>query len=224
MNHSQLPKSGFLASASDALRTMLQTQAREVRLSAGQTLFEHGQGGDALYAITSGVIDLSIISPEGRKLTLDMMVPGSLFGEICLFDPGERTATATATQAATVLRISNADVLTQIRANPELAVDMIQLAGARMRWMGSQYNEQVFLPMPIRLARKVLYLTTRDGKPAKKLTLSQAELAEFVGTTREAVSKCISNWRRDGLVTVSRGGLEICDREQLIALAETDVE
>lgn len=220
MSDTKLPNAGFLSEASEGLRQMLQTLARPMKLEDGQVLFEHGEVGDALYAITTGEIEFSIISADGRKLTLDMMRPGDLFGEICLFDPGERTATATATQDSAVLRISNSDVLKEISKHPSLAVDMINLAGARMRWMGSQYNEQVFLPMSARLARKVLYLSQRGGKPEPKLRLSQAELAEFVGSTREAVSKTISGWRKEGLVTASRGGLEIHDREGLRAMAQ----
>lgn len=215
-----LPNTGFLAEASDALREMLQTQARQVKLDTGQVLFEHGADGDAFYAIASGELEFSIISADGRKLTLDVMHSGALFGEICLFDPGERTATATATKPSVVLRVSNADVLDQIRNRPNLAVDMIHLAGARMRWMGSQYNEQVFLPMPTRLARKILYLTQKDGEITTKLHLSQSDLAEFVGATREAVSKTISGWRKAGLVVASRGGLEILDRHGLSAVAQ----
>lgn len=220
MTEPTLPNSGFLAQASDALRYMLQTQARQVRLSAGQVLFEHGADGDAFYAIASGELEFSIISADGRKLTLDVMQAGALFGEICLFDPGERTATATATQPSVVLRVSNSDVLNQIRCRPNLAVDMINLAGARMRWMGSQYSEQVFLPMPTRLARKILYLSQKGGEVEPKLNLSQSELAEFVGATREAVSKTISGWRKAGLVVASRGGLEIVDRDGLRAIAQ----
>ncbi|QDI76403.1 Crp/Fnr family transcriptional regulator [Leisingera aquaemixtae] len=216
----RLPDSGFLSGASGPLRRMLESQATEVRLRQGEVLFEQGDAGDALYAIAEGALEFSVLSASGRKLSLDMMRPGAVFGEITLFDPGERTATAIAAEPSRVLRLRSGDVVDQIRQHPDLAADLLRLAGQRMRWMNTQLNEQVFLPMPVRLARKLLYLAPegRDGRVA----LSQAELAEFVGATREAVSKTLAAWKRSGLVGISRGGVQILDRSELAVLAEPD--
>lgn len=217
-----LPGTGFLSSASAQLKRVLESQATELALPRGQVLFEHGDDGDALFAVVEGAVDITILSVDGRRLALDVMRPGAIFGEIALFDPGPRTATATAVEPTRLLRIRYADVMAQVRRNPDLAVDLIQLAGERMRWMNRQLQEQVFLPLPARLARKVLYLTPEnDGEPAA-LVLSQAELAEFVGATREAVSKTLSAWRKDGVIRATRGGLEVLDRAALKSLAEPD--
>ncbi|ABG30493.1 transcriptional regulator, Crp/Fnr family, putative [Roseobacter denitrificans OCh 114] len=201
-----MPKTGFLAHASQKLSDLLNSVSTEVDLSEGEVLFEQGDTGDALYAIVSGSLEFSIISREGRKLSLDVMRPGALFGEIALFDPGTRTATVTALEHSRVRGVKNADVLAAIRKSPELGIDLIQLAGVRLRWMSSQLNEQVFLPMPARLARKILYLTIDGSDDLGLLNLSQAELAEFVGATREAVSKTLSLWKRAGVIDASRGG------------------
>lgn len=217
-----LPETGFLSHVSDDLKQMLSEQAKEVSLNAGEILFEQGDEGDTLYAIISGAVEFSVLARDGRKLSLDMMRPGALFGEITLFDPGLRTATATATEPTRVCRIRHSDVLAQIRKRPSLAVDMIHLAGKRMRWMGTQLNEQVFLPLPTRLARKIMHLAPEGESCPFKLTLSQAELAEFVGATREAVSKTLSVWKRDGVIQGARGGLVILDMDALSTLAEPD--
>lgn len=216
------PQIEFLSGASASLKQMLESLATQVSLSEGEILFEQGDEGDALFAIISGSLEFSVLSKDGRRLALDMMRPGALFGEIALFDPGPRTATVTAAEASRVWRVRNADVLAQIRRNPELGADMILLAGQRMRWMGRQLNEQVFLPMQTRLARKILYLTSNRTEAQSKLTLSQAELAEFVGATREAVSKTLAIWKRLGIVKATRGGLVVLDRDALDALAEPD--
>ncbi|WP_170421954.1 Crp/Fnr family transcriptional regulator [Ruegeria arenilitoris] len=218
-----LPNSGFLSEASDRLRAMLSALATEISLDQGQVLFEQGDEGDALYAITEGTLEVSFLAMSGRKLSLTLMKPGEVFGEIALFDSGPRTATIAAAEPSRVLRVRRSDVMDQIRQHPDLAVDMIRLAGLRMRWMGSQLNEQVFLPMPIRLARKLLHLSALQDDPATRITLSQSELAEFVGATREAVSKTISTWKRDKVVEASRGGLMIQDFNALKELAESDL-
>ncbi len=218
-----IPNSGFLAEASDRLRAMLSAQATEISLEQGETLFEQGDEGDSLYALSEGTLEVSFLAMSGRKLSLSLMKPGEIFGEIALFDNGPRTATIAAAEPSRVLRVRRSDVMNQIRQHPDLAVDLIRLAGLRMRWMGSQMNEQVFLPMPIRLARKLLHLSGLQDDPAKRITLSQSELAEFVGATREAVSKTISTWKRDNVVEASRGGLMIHDFEALRELAESDL-
>ncbi len=217
------PNSGFLSEASEELREMLAAQATELTLDKGEVLFEQGDEGDALYAILSGNLEVSFLAMSGRKLSLSMMRPGEVFGEIALFDNDSRTATVTATEPSKVLRVRRRDVMAQIREHPDLAVDLIRLAGVRMRRMGAQLNEQVFLPMPIRLARRLLYLAGQQDSPNAKITLSQSELAEFVGATREAVSKTISIWKRDNVVEASRGGLQIHDFDALRQLAESDL-
>ena len=221
MQHDRLPDTGFLSGASAPLRQMLEGEATEIRLSRGEVLFEQGDTGDALYAIIEGALEFSILSVAGRKLTLDLMRPGAVFGEIALFDPGPRTATVTATEPSRIRRLRNRDILAQIQRHPDLAGDLLRLAGQRMRWMNTQLNEQVFLPMSVRLARKLLYLTPDGGNG--RLGLSQSELAEFVGATREAVSKTLSNWKRSGIIEINRGALQILDRTALGLLAEPEL-
>ncbi|MCB1340312.1 MAG: Crp/Fnr family transcriptional regulator [Pseudooceanicola sp.] len=218
----KLPQTGFLSEASEALLDMLTSLATEVKLETGAVLFEQGDEAREIFALVSGVLEVSVLSLDGRKLALNMLRPGALFGEIALFDPGERTATVTALEPSVLRRVRYDDVLDQVRDEPELAIDLIHLAGQRMRWMDQQLNEQVFLPMPTRLARKILYLTERPEGGVGTLTLSQSDLAEFVGATREAVSKTLSGWKKLGVVDSARGALKVLDRPALQALADPD--
>jgi CRP-like cAMP-binding protein len=218
-----MPQNGFLAEASDALREMLEKVAKDVNLTPGEILFEQGDEAEALYAVLDGTLEVSVLSQDGRKLALNVMRAGSVFGEIALFDPGERTATVTAIENAHIRSVRYSDVVEEVRHHPDLAIDLIRLAGQRMRWMDQQLNEQVFLPMPTRLARKILYLTAGQTASPAKLSLSQAELAEFVGATREAVSKTLSGWKKQGVVEAARGGLTVHDRAALQVLADPEL-
>lgn len=223
MSKLHLPETGFLSGASEALKQMLAEQATEIRMDKDDVLFEQGDDARSIFALTEGALEVSVLSLDGRRLALNVMQRGALFGEIALFDPGMRTATVTAQQPSTVLSVRYDDVMAQVRRNPDLAIDLIHLAGQRMRWMDRQLNEQVFLPMPSRLARKILYLTeAQSQKGPAKLALSQAELAEFVGATREAVSKTLSHWKKLGVISSTRGGLSVLDRPALQTLAEPD--
>lgn len=217
-----LPETGFLSNASRELRDLLDRAAVDVTLTDGETLFEQGEEGDTLYAVTQGAIELSVLSREGRKLSLDLLRPGEMFGEIALFDPTARTAAAIAVGDTHLLSVRNADLLRELRDAPELAVDLVKLAGQRMRWMNRQLSEQVFLPMPSRLARKILHLTEHVQTDHPILDMSQSELAEFVGATREAVSKTLSTWKSRGVIENSRGGLKVLDYSALQAMAELD--
>ncbi len=217
---------GFLSTASAALTDMLAGLATEHKLDKGQVLFETGDPGDALFGVVEGALEISVYSEDGRKLSLDIMRPGAVLGEITLFDPGPRTATATALEPSCLRRVRHSDVLAEIRKSPDLAIDLIHLAGQRMRYMNRQLNEQVFLPVPLRLARKILYLTQASSDSAAgdpvRLKLSQSELAEFVGATREAVSKTLSSWKKVGVVEATRGGLNVLDRDALELIAEPE--
>lgn len=218
-----LPHTGFLFDASSELRAVLESLATEVALDKGETLFEQGDDGDALFAVVSGRLEVSVTSEDGRRLVLDVMRPGSIFGEIALFDPGVRTAGIRAQEPVILRKLKNRDLTEAIREQPELGIDLLRLAGRRMRWMSGQIGDQVFLPLPARLARKVLYLSAGSGGLSNKLRISQADLADFVGATREAVSKTLSEWKRAGVVSLVRGGMEILDRAALEQLAGQDM-
>ncbi|MDU8945686.1 Crp/Fnr family transcriptional regulator [Ovoidimarina sediminis] len=219
-----LPQAGFLKNASPALRRTLEALASDVRLKQGQVLFERGDDGDALFAVIEGALEISVHSEDGRKLALAKMSKGDLLGEIALFDPGPRTASAMATTPTHVLKIRNGDVIAAVRSNPDLGIDLIRLAGERLRWMNLQIGEQAFLPIAARLARKILYLLDEsDGVKQNVLPMSQANLAEFVGATREAVSKTLSEWKKEAVVDVSRGTIRVLDRDTLSRIADLDL-
>lgn len=213
------PDTGFFAGTSDELKRLIATLAREVTLASGEELFAEGDEGDALYVVVDGAIEISVLSRGGRKLALDVLRAGALFGEIALFDPGLRTATATALEPSRLMRLRNGDLLREIAARPEVAIDLIRLAGLRMRWMSRQLRDQVFLPLPARLARKILHLCPAPAAGGARLALSQSELAEFAGATREAVSRILIAWKAQGLVEPQRGGLVILDQPALAAIA-----
>ena len=106
---------GFLSTASAALTDMLRGLATDHRLDKGQVLFDAGDPGDALFAVVDGALEISVYSEDGRKLSLDIMRPGAILGEITLFDPGPRTATATALEPTLLRRVRHSDVLIEIR-------------------------------------------------------------------------------------------------------------
>ncbi len=201
------------------LRIVLLAAASPVRLAARETLFEEDDQGDALYVLLEGRVELSRIGEDGRRLGLDVVSRGAVFGEIALFDPGPRTATATALEESKLLVLRHGDLMRTIEANPGLALELLRLMGQRMRYMNQQLHEHVFLPLPQRLARKVLHFAGGEDGGHACLKLSHSELAELAGASREAVSKVLSSWKKKGILQTARGSIEVKNQAALRKIA-----
>ncbi len=209
----------IFSSASPALRAAMEDTARETALAAGATLFSQGDPADAFYILDAGEIEISVLSPGGRKLSIEMMTPGEIFGEIGLF-AGHRTATATATGPARLRAVRRAELIAALRADPELAIEMIEILCGRLRANVEMFEERSFQPLPTRVARRLLHLVEKLSPPDGAIRISQAELADFAGATRELVAKTLAGWRADGLIALSRGVVQVLDAEGLGRIAE----
>lgn len=211
--------SGVSRPASARLLDMLKPLATPTRLDKGQDLFSQGDEADALYVVVDGVLEISTLSEDGRRLAHILLKPGTVFGEVALFDGGQRSATVSAKQKAELLRIARVDLLNEIQNNSGLAVELLQLTIGRLRWMSAQLEDHVFQSVPVRLARRLnfLFMTMSTNS---EIRISQSELAEHVGATREAVSKILSQWRETGVVQLGRGKITILDPVGLADLAD----
>ncbi len=218
-----LQGSRMFGDASPELRQAFERIMTRLRLAPGEVLFDQGDPGDTLYLLEEGLLEISVLSAEGRRLALNMLRSGDVFGEIALFDPGPRTATVTAIAACTLRQIRRSDLFEAIHARPELAIEMIRLAGSRLRWVSRQLEEQVFLSTASRLALKLLYLAGISPKGPDTIVMSQADLADHIGATREIVSKTLAEWARSGWIEVGRGRVTLRDRDALENAANPDL-
>jgi CRP/FNR family cyclic AMP-dependent transcriptional regulator len=207
----------FFLDASQELRRLFEKSFVSQTLKAGETLFEQGDYDDRLYVLDEGLLEVSIISIEGRKMSLNMLRPESIFGEIAMFDPGPRTARIEAIEDCKLRYLGQSTLVPLMASEPHLAVELLSLAGKRMRWLSQQMEDQVFLSPTARLASKLLYLAGTNSK----IAMSQAQIADYVGVTREVVSKTLSEWRREGIVALSRGNIEICDLDALSEIKDS---
>lgn len=213
------PPNSIFSAASPALRAAIEDTARELTLAPGAMLFGQGDAADAFYILDAGEIEISVLSPGGRKLSIEMMTPGEIFGEIGLF-AGHRTATATATGPARLRAVRRADLMAALRADPELAIEMIEILCGRLRANVEMFEERTFQPLPTRVARRLLHLIEKLSPPDGAIPISQAELADFAGATRESVAKTLAGWRVRKIVALSRGVVQVLDAETLADIAE----
>jgi CRP/FNR family cyclic AMP-dependent transcriptional regulator len=211
-------QNAFFLATSNELRRLFENGFTTQHLVRGEILFAQEQFDDQLYVLDEGLLEVSVYSVSGRKLSLNRLGPESVFGEISMFDPGPRTAQVEALEPSKVRAIRKSTLIAALASEPHLAPELLSLAGKRLRWMSTQMEEQVFLSPSARLAAKMLYLADDTGK----IHATQAQMADYVGVTRELVSKTLSEWRREGIVVLTRGCIELHDIDALAGIKNSD--
>jgi CRP-like cAMP-binding protein len=188
----------------------------------GSSIFDQGDPGDALFAVASGRVRITATAPDGRVAFLNIMEPGDSFGEIAVMDGLPRTAGAVALDDCRLFVIRRADFLALLEREPPLAIQVLQLLCARLRWTSELVEESAFLPGAARLAKRLLTLAAMHGRPVAndgiELRISQADLAHFCAVSRQIVNQTLTEWRQSRWVELSRGRIVIRGREELRAV------
>ena len=186
------------------------------KLSTNEVLFQKGDPGDALFAIRRGQIRIGTSTDEGRRLTLNLLGAGDVFGEIALLDGQPRTADAVASEPTLLFMIRRRDFLNLLEWNPTVSIQVVELLCERIRYLSNQMEEANLLPLMRRLARRLIMLAEDFGSD---IIVTQEELAVFVGSTRESVNRQLQEWRRAGLVSINRSRINLADHAGLGAIA-----
>jgi CRP/FNR family cyclic AMP-dependent transcriptional regulator len=203
----------------ELLRALVQL-SRTRRVRKGTMLFQQGDEGDALYGVVNGLVRICIAGESGKELTLGLMEPGDIFGEIALLDGLPRTADAYAAEDSTLLVIDRRQFMALLEREGRLARHVIELLCERLRENTERLSEHAFLNLGARLARKLCALSIAHGRhEGTEVTidvkLSQTELAQMLGVTREAVNKQLQNWSRQGVLRFERGHITIADQKRM---------
>jgi len=188
----------------------------------GATIFSKGDSGNSLFAVCSGTVKIGVSSSDGRDAIFNLIVAGEIFGEIALLDGRARTADAIATTDCVLLVIDRREFIPFLQSQPMLAMKFIQLLCARLRWI-SEHVEQIILPhLPGRLAKALIRLAEkRQPATNRKLTITQLEISQMIGMSRESINKQLRIWAGRKWVRLERGGIVMLDKAALEAIAET---
>ena len=198
------------------------------RVAADTLLFQQGEEGDALYGIAEGLVRIWVSGEAGKELTLALLEPGDVFGEVALLDGLPRSASADAVEDCLLVVVRREAFLPLLAAESGLARHVIELLCERLRESTDRASEFAFLGLAARLARKLQALAVAHGQDEKggairiTLKLSQGELAQMLGVSREAVNKQLKAWTQEGLVHHEQGQVVITDRKRLAEVAEGD--
>lgn len=209
----------FAALDDDAAEALLSTMTR-TKIARGQELFHEGEQGDSLYVITGGKVKLGRRSADGRENLLAILGEGEMLGELSLFDPGPRTATASAIADTELVGLSHHDMTAYLGTRPEIAMTMLSALAARLRRTNEALGDLVFTDVPGRVAKALLDLSRRFGQPSADgilvaHDLTQEELAQLVGASRETVNKALADFSSRGWIKLEARAVTLMDSERL---------
>ena len=194
-----LEKCVLFGSLEKRARSKIATYAQSRTFSAGESICRVGDRGESMMAVVVGIVRISLPTIRGKEIILADLRPGELFGEIALLDGGPRSANAMALTNCQLMILARRDVLPFLETNPTACMKLMEILCARIRRSDERMADIAFFNLPVRLA-KILLSYQPQGRGATKLSLSQSELAEMAGGTREKVNRCLRDWQRQGIL------------------------
>jgi CRP-like cAMP-binding protein len=214
----------IFASLSEAELDGLLRVTRTKRVSAGEMLFRKGEEGRQLYGVVAGHLRIFAVGPDGKEMVFHIADPGDVIGEIALLDSNPRSASVVAIQDSELLCLDRRDFLPFLERHPRVAVGLASLLAARVRRLSELAEDSILLALRARLAKKLVALARNYGEATDAgtridLKLSQQDLGDLVGTTRESINKQLREWSQAGLVHFERGTVTLLDPQGLEALA-----
>jgi CRP-like cAMP-binding protein len=220
MDISVIDETPLFAGIDPAERAGLLASTRVVRLRRGDVLFRQGDAGQTFFIIAAGKMKLGYRSADGRESLIAVLGPGEMIGELTLFDPGPRTATAVAVSDAELSALSHSQLTAWIEAHPQVATHLLTALAHRLRRTNEVVGDLVFCDVPGRVARMILDLSRRFGQQQDRGVyvrhdLTQEELAQLVGASRETVNKALSGFSQRGWIRVEGRALTVLDGERL---------
>lgn len=178
---------------------------REFRRDA--TIFAKGDPGFCLFAVVRGKVLVTTSSSEGKSAVLNQFEKGDVFGEIALLDGRPRTGDATALTDCCLLSLERRDFIPILAKKPEIAIKLLEILSGRLRRTTEQVEELMFMDLRGRLAKTLLRLT--GGAVDGSAELSQSELSQRVGMSREMINRQLQVWSREGILTLARRRLTV---------------
>jgi CRP/FNR family transcriptional regulator, cyclic AMP receptor protein len=191
------------------------------KVARGSTIFSKGDPGSGLMGVLSGMVKVSVASSEGKDIVLNIFHEGEIFGEIALLDGRPRTADATAMSDCELIVIERRDFIPFLSDHPDVTIKFIEILCARLRRTSEQVQDVTFLNLPTRLAKTLLQLTDNPetSAPKRKVAITQREISQIIGRSRESTNKQLRVWAKRGWIRLERGGVSVLAPDKLAAAA-----
>lgn len=188
--------------------------------AAGQVIYARGDLGAELYILIDGKVKLGRCAEDGRENILSVLAPPDIFGELSILDPGPQPWNATAITEVRAVTVDGKRLASWLDEYPAMAGRMLTMLAQRLRHTSDTLADLSFIDAPARVAKQLLWLAQRFGIPengSMRVThdLTQEELAQLVGATRETVNKALSDFRNRGWIRVDGKSVVISNSERL---------
>jgi CRP/FNR family cyclic AMP-dependent transcriptional regulator len=192
----------------------------EVQLGRGEHLFEEGDAGDQLYVVLDGKIKLTRAAADGRENLTSVLGPGEMFGELSLFDPRPRTMGAVAVTDTRLAALAHDELRGWLAGRPDVAMHLLRALVQRLRRTNDVLSDLVFTDVPGRVAKALLDLAQRFGTQEEgglqvNHDLTQEELAQLVGASRETVNKALADFVARGWIQLHPKSVLLIDPERM---------
>jgi CRP-like cAMP-binding protein len=190
------------------------------QFAAGEVVFREGDESDTCYVVRSGHARAIREHQDGRSITLARFGPGDIFGELAMFDDEKRSATVEALEPTEAIAILGGDMRRLLREHPDIAVKLIAAIARRLRETNERLARQSFQTVQSRVAAVLAQLVEAaraEGAPDGDvlITVTQAEVAQLAGSSRESASRFLAVLERAGIISQGRGRLVVHDPHAL---------
>ncbi len=188
---------------------------------AGVRVFHEGDHSDACYLVRTGDLRVTREHPDGRAIALATLGPGDIFGELAMLDGEARSASVETLTDAELLALPALDVRRLLADHPGISVKLIAALTRRLRETNERVARQSFQTVPSRVAGVLTQLiaeeSASEGRHGITIRMTQADLAQLAGTSRESVSRFLATLERAGVVRVGRGRVTVVEPRRLRA-------
>jgi CRP/FNR family cyclic AMP-dependent transcriptional regulator len=190
-------------------------------VARGTSIFAKGDPGTGLMGVLAGAVKVSVASADGKDIVLNVFREGDIFGEIALLDGRPRTADATAMSDCELIVIERRDFVPFLSSQPDVMLKFIEILCSRLRRTSEQVQDITFLNLPTRLAKTLLQLTggVQGSAAPSKATITQREISQMIGMSRESTNKQLRAWAKRGWIRLERGGVGVIAPDKLTAIA-----
>jgi CRP/FNR family cyclic AMP-dependent transcriptional regulator len=218
-------RAGMFADLGSRDVTALTQQLRPVAFPRGHTIFSQGQPAECLYIIETGKVKVGRVTAQGRTQLIAVLGPADVFGELAVVDAEPRSFSVTTLTNVYAAAITRAALQRWMTERPEIAGQLLRLLTRRLRRTNDVLSDQIYTDLPGRIAKQLLYLAQRfgitDGAALRvDHELSQTELAQLVGSTRESVNTALVDFTERGWIRTSGKRVFIYDSERLAQRAK----
>ena len=193
----------------------LAERSRSRSFKRGDALFRKDDPGTHLYVVLDGAVKIALPGEFGQEALVAIMRTGDFFGELALFDGSPRSASATALEDTRAALLARDDFLAFLEAHPAAVRVVLDALAKTIRRLSDRVEDLIFLDVPSRVAKYLLDLAQMNGEQKLELTLTQDELAAFIGASRVSVNRVLGDLERREIIAIRRRHIVISDRDRL---------